>query len=61
MTDDPAAEEWHTGKVRFTSDTGEGGASEALVNPATGNSDWASKPYTVCRMPRAVCRMPCTV
>ena len=36
MTNDPAAEEWHTGKVRFTHGNG-----TALVNPATGTNEWA--------------------
>lgn len=40
MTADPAAEEWHTGKVRFTRDTGNGGANEMLVNPDTGGNEW---------------------
>jgi len=35
MTADPAAEEWHTGKVRFTK-----GDGTALVNPATGTNEW---------------------
>jgi hypothetical protein len=39
MTADPAAEEWHTGSVRFTSDAA--GANEELINPATGTTEWS--------------------
>eukprot|EP00729_Bicosta_minor_P002337 gene2337-4630_t len=37
MTSDPAAEEWHTGSVRFVQ--GDGDATQ-LINPATGTNAW---------------------